>query len=84
MKKLKTRKSARKSVKHKLAAQVVELKEDWPLFACILIVSRTRHEINVKKSIGPHKFTSFPRALFAVSGELLPCTDKNKPSLRSC
>ena len=71
-------KSARKSVKHKLADQVVELKDDWSLFARMLIVARSRPEINLKKGIGQHEFTSVPPALFTVSGELLPRTDKSK------
>jgi len=75
---LKTWKSARKSVKHKVADQVVELKDDRSLFARMLIVARSRSEMNLKESIGQHEFTSLPRALFTVSGELLPCTDKSK------
>ena len=33
---------------------------------------------HTKESIGQHEFTSLPRALFTVSGELLPCTDNSK------
>ena len=65
---LKMWKSARKSVKHKLADQVVELKDDWSLFARMLIVACSRPEINIKEGIGQHEFTSLPRALFTVSG----------------
>jgi len=75
---LKTWKSARKSMKHKVADQVVELKDVRSLFARMLIVARSRPEMNLKESIGQHEFTSFPRALFTVSGELLPCTYKIK------
>ena len=72
---LKTWKSAWKSVKHKVVDQVVELKDDRSLFARMLIVARSRPEMNLKESIGQHEFTSLSRALFTVSGELLPCTD---------
>ena len=75
---LKMWKSARKTVKHKLADQVVELKDDRALFARMLIVVRSRPEINLKESIGQHEFTSLPRVLFSVSGALLPATDKSK------
>jgi hypothetical protein len=75
---LKMWKSTRKAVKHKLADQVVELKDDRSLFARMLIVARSRPEINLKEAIGHHEFTSLPRALFAMSGALLPCTDKSK------
>ena len=71
-------KSARKAVKHMLAKQVVELKEDRSLFALMLIVARSQPEIDLKEAIGQHEFTSLPRALFKVTGELLPCTDKSK------
>ena len=40
-------KSARKSVKHKLDDQVVELKDDRSFFARMLIVARLRPEINL-------------------------------------
>jgi len=61
MKKVQLRmwKSARKSVKHKLAGQVLELKGDRSLFARMLIVARSRPEINLKEDIGQHEFT-FP------------------------
>jgi len=75
---LKTWKSARKSVKHKMADQVVELKDDRSLFARMLIVARSRPEINLKVSFGQHEFTSLPWTLFTVSGELIPCTDNSK------
>lgn len=65
-------------MKHKLADQVVELKNDRPLFAGMLIVARSQPEINLQGVIGRHKFTSQPRTLFTVTGDLLPCTDKSK------
>jgi len=75
---LKTWKSVRKSVKHNLDDQVVALKYDRSLFARLLIVARSRPEINLKVSFGQHKFKSLPRDLFTVSGELIPCTYKSK------
>jgi len=52
-------KSARKSVKHKLDDQVVELKDDRFLFARMLIVACSRPEINLQECIGQHEFTFF-------------------------
>ncbi len=80
MKKVQLRmwKSARKSVKYKVTDQVVELKDERSLFARMLIVARSRPEINLKEGIGHHEFTSLPRALLTASGELLPSTDKSK------
>jgi len=56
---------------------VVELKDDRSLFACLLIVARSRPN-NLKESIGQHEFTSLPPAFSSVSGALLPATDKSK------
>ena len=56
----------------------MELKDDRSLFARMLIVARSRSEVNLKEAIGQHEFTSFPRALFALDGSLLPGTDKSK------
>jgi hypothetical protein len=75
---LKMWKSTRKAVKHNTANKIVELKDDRALFARMLIVARSRSEINLKEAIGQHEFTAFPRALFAMDGSLLPCTDKSK------
>ncbi|KAK7068631.1 hypothetical protein SK128_011192 [Halocaridina rubra] len=50
------------------------------------IITQSYHEINLKASIGQHKFTYLPRALFTVSGKFLPCTDRSSSwlYLRSC
>ena len=55
--KMKMWKSARKAVKHKLAYQVAELKDDRSLFARMLIVASSQSEINMKNTIGQYEFT---------------------------
>ena len=75
---LKMWESAGKVVKHKLADQVVDLKDDRSLFARMLIVARSWPEINLKEAISQHGFTAKPRALLTVTGDLRPCTDKSK------
>ena len=65
-------------MKHKLADQVLELKDDRSLFARMLIVAHSRHEITLKDNIGDNELTFFPRALFSVTAEVIPCTDKSK------
>jgi len=55
---LKTWKSARKPVKHKLADKVVEMKDDRALFARMMIVARSRPEVNLKEAIGRYEFTA--------------------------
>lgn len=74
---LKLWKSVRKTVTHKQAEQAVELKDDRSLFARMLIVARSRPELDVKEAIGQYEFTALPRALFSISGTLLPCSDKS-------
>ena len=75
--KLKTWKSTKKNVQHNLENKVIELKEDRSLFARLLIVARSRPEINLQEAIGRYEFSSLPRSMFAVDGTLLPCTDKS-------
>ena len=55
---LKMWESARKSVKHKVDDQVMELKDDRSLFAHMLIVARSQAEINLKECSGQHELTS--------------------------
>src|SRR6218665_1814093 len=40
-------------------------------------VARSRPEFNLKEASWQHKFTFVPRALFAIGGKLLPCTDNS-------
>ena len=47
--------------KVKVADQIVELKSERSLFARLVVVARSRSDINIKESIG--KFTTFPRSL---------------------
>ena len=70
-------KSARKTVKHKLADQVVELKDDCALFARMLIVARSRPEINRRKPSTDMILLHY-QGPFAMIGQLLPSTDKSK------
>ena len=65
-------------MKHKLADQIVEMKDDRSLFARMLIVARSGPEVNLKKAISQHEFTSLPLALFAIDVTLLPSTEKSK------
>ena len=54
---LKTWKTAQKMVRHQLEDKIVELKEDRSLFARLLIVARSRPEINLQDAIGRYEFT---------------------------
>src|SRR6218665_1630976 len=47
------------------------------LHARIMSVARSRPEMKLKEPSWQHKFIFVPRALFAIEGKLLPCTDKS-------
>ena len=74
---LKTWKSAHNMVRHQLEDKIVELKEDTSLFARLLIVAKSRPEINLQEAIGRYLFSSLLRSMFALNGTLPPCTDKS-------
>src|SRR6218665_2718172 len=74
---LKTWKSARKPVKHKLADKIAEIKYDRSLFSHIMSVACSRPELNLIEASWQHKLIFVPQALFAIEGKLLSCTDKS-------
>lgn len=71
-------KSAARTTKVKLATDVVELKENRSLFARLLIIARSRPEVDLPSTIGTYEFSCIPRSLFASDGSVLICTDKYK------
>ena len=58
---LKTWKTARKSVQHKVVDQVIELKNDRAFFAKLMIAVRSRSEINLQEAISHYELSSLPR-----------------------
>ena len=71
-------KSVNKKTKLKVADQVVELKSERSLFARLVVVAKSRPEIDIKDCIGKFEFTTFPRSLFDGSGNLLAITNKSQ------
>ena len=63
--KLQTWKSNGKVIKVETVERVVELKEDRSLFARLMMVSKSRTDIDIKEAIGLYEFKVVPRALFA-------------------
>ena len=57
--------------------KIVELQEDRSLFARMVMVCRTRPDIDVQEAVGVHKFTVVPRPLFAADGSMLNCSNKS-------
>ena len=69
--KLLTWRSNGKKVRISLKDKVVELQEDRNLFARLMIVAKSRPEIDMKEAIGQHEFSVVPRSLFANDGRLV-------------
>ena len=66
---------SQKMVRHQLEDKIVELKEDRSLFARLLIVARSRPEINLQEAIGRYGFSSLPCSMFALNGTLMHIDD---------
>ena len=75
--KLCTWKSNAKKVKVSTKEKVIELQEDRSLFARMMMVCRTRPEIDVKEAIGVYEFALVPRSMFAPDGTMLRCSAKS-------
>ena len=76
--KLLTWTDASKTVNVSVPTKEIKLKQTRSLFARLLIIARTREELDLQDLIGHYEFSCVPRFLFASDGSLLPCTDKTK------
>ena len=47
------------------------------MFARMMMVSKTRPEIDIKEAIGQHEVSVFPRSLFANDGTMFHCSMKS-------
>jgi hypothetical protein len=47
------------------------MKEDRTLFARLLVVSRSRPDINFEEAVGKHELSVVPRSMFAADGQML-------------
>ena len=63
---------------NKVTCMQTKLKDDRSLFARLLIVCRSRPEVDVKEIIGEYEFSMNPRSLFNLDGSLRICTTKSK------
>ena len=64
-------------MKLSLGQKVMELKEDRSLFVRLLLVSKSRPEINLEDAVGRHELSFVPRSMFAADGEMLHCHTKS-------
>ena len=74
---LQTWKSATKRIKLKVDQEIVELKEDRNLFAQLLLVAKSRPNMNLEQSVGDHELSVVPRSLFSDDEQMLPYEGKN-------
>ena len=74
---LKTFKTLSKRIKVNAKDTVAELKEDRGLFARMLIVARSRQEIDLKGSLSKYEFSVVSRTLFSSDGSMHHCPKKS-------
>ena len=75
--KLLTWKTSAKVVKVTAADRIVELHEDRPLFARMMMVCKSRSEIDIKETVGQYEFSIVPRSLFSADGTMLHCASES-------
>ena len=66
-----------KTSKVKVKDILTELKEDRGLFARIVIVARSRQEIDLRGSLSNYEFSVVPRDLFSSDGSMHHCPKKS-------
>ena len=77
MKKAELKKYETASKRVKVKNTVTELKEDWGLFARMLIVGRSRQENELKGNLLNYEFSVVLRALFFSDGSRYHCSKKS-------
>ena len=70
-------KTASKSINIKMKDKVVKLKEERNLMTRLLVISRTRPDINIAEMLSAHEFSVVPRSLFDQFGIPIQCRDKS-------
>ena len=73
---LQTWKKTGKQVKVKSGDKIVELKEDRKLFSRMLLVSKSRPDINIQETVSKYELSVVPRSMFAADGTMLHCNVK--------
>ena len=75
--KLQTWKSMAKKIKVSCTGKTVELQEDKNHFARMMVICKSRPEIDIKEAVGTYKFRVVPRSMFAADGAMLHCSAKS-------
>ena len=72
-----TWKTSAKVMKVTAADKIVELKEDSSLFTRMMIVCKSRPEIDIKGTVGQYEFLIVLRSLLAANDTMLHCASKS-------
>ena len=75
--KLITFKRKSKHINVKVADRIVKLQEERGLMKKLVVISRTRTELDVAELFTKHEFSVVPRSLFDPQGKLWRCNDKS-------
>ena len=75
--KLLTWKTTGKTVRVATKDKIIELKEDRCLFARMMVICKSRPEIDIKEAVGVYEFSVVPRSMFAADGNMLHCSAKS-------
>lgn len=75
--KLLTWKTTGKTVRVATKDKIIELKEDRCLFARMMVICKSRPEIDIKEAVGTYEFSVVPRSMFAADGNMLHCSAKS-------
>ena len=60
----------------KVGDKIIQQRTDGYLFTRLLVVSRSRPDINLKELLGTYEFSTVPRSMFALDGTQLLCVNK--------
>ena len=77
-KKLKTFKTSNATVEINAGGKLVKIKEERGLLQRLIVISRSRPQLDMKECIGTYEFGVVPRSLFASDGTVLLAYDKAK------
>ena len=58
--------------------KLVELKENWNLFAHLVVVAKPRPHINFDEAVGKYELSVVPKSLFDAVGQMLRCSVNSK------
>ena len=70
-----TWKTIGKTVRVATKDKIIELKEDRCL-ARLMVICKSRPEIDIKEAVGVHEFSVVPPSMFAADGNMLHCSQR--------